>query len=234
MRLNRYIARSGIASRRNCDDGIRNGMVTVNGSLAMNPAYRIKTGDTILWDGSAVTLPDLFIAAMNKPSGYETTMDSNSPRPVSLLSRGMPHGSAPVGRLDIKTGGILLWSNDGELVHRLSHPRWKVEREYLIKTAKPVSNEQTERIRKGAFIQPRVFSKPKSVKQTGRTEIAVVLKTGRNREVRRLASVCHIPLIGLERIRYGSTTVHGIERGAWRELTPEEGKGLCSLVGLNR
>ena len=234
MRLNRYIARSGIASRRNCDDGILNGMVTVNGKLAMNPAYRIKTGDTILWDGSAVTLPVLFIAAMNKPSGYETTMDANSPRPVSLLSRGMPEASAPVGRLDIKTGGILLWSNDGELVHRLSHPRWKVEREYLIKTAKPVNPEQVESLRKGAFIQPRVFSRPQSVKQTGKTEISLVLKTGRNREVRRLAAVCRVPLIGLERTRYGTISVSGIDRGTWRELTVEEGRELCSLVGLNR
>lgn len=234
MRLNRYIARSGIASRRNCDEGIRTGMVTVNGKLTMNPAYRIKAGDTVLWDGSAVTLPGLFIAAMNKPSGYETTMDPKSARPVSKLSRGMPEASAPVGRLDIKTGGILLWSNDGELVHRLSHPRWKVEREYLIKTAKPVGPEQVERLRKGGFIQPRVYSKPMSARQTGRTEIALILKTGRNREVRRLAAVCGIPLIGLERTRYGNVTVNGIERGAWRELTEKEAEGLCSLVGLKR
>lgn len=234
MRLNRYIARSGIASRRHCDQGIQNGMVTVNGSLTVNPAYRIKAGDTIMWDGTAVTLPELFIAAMNKPSGYETTMDRSSARPVTLLSRGMPDGTAPVGRLDIKTGGLLLWSNDGELVHRLSHPRWKVEREYVIVTGKPVTPEQLEGLKKGGFIEPRVYSKPLSVKQCGKKKISVVLKTGRNREVRRLASISRIPLIGLERIRYGTMDIDGIERGTWRELTGEEGLKLCSLVNLKR
>ena len=234
MRLNRYIARSGVASRRHCDQGIQNGMVTVNGVLTVNPGYRIKTGDTILWDGAAVTLPKLFIAAMNKPAGYETTMDPNSPRPISLLSGGMPEGSAPVGRLDIKTGGILLWSNDGELVYRLSHPRWKVEREYTIVTAGPVTPEQTDHLKKGGFIEPGAYSKPVSVKKTGRTGISLVLRTGRNREVRRLASRCKIPRIGLERTRYGNVTVTGIERGTWRELTEEEGRDLCKIVRLKR
>lgn len=234
MRLNRYIARSGIASRRNCDDGIQNGMVTVNGNLEVNPAYRIKTGDAILWDGAAVSLPELFIAAMNKPSGYETTMDQSSSRPVTLLSRGMPDGAAPVGRLDIKTGGLLLWSNDGELVHRLSHPKWKVQREYVIVTAKPVTPLQLAALRKGSFIQPQVYSKPVSVKLAGQKKISLVLRSGRNREVRRLAAVCRIPLIGLERVRYGTIDLEGIQRGTWRILTDEESRGLCSLVKLSR
>ena len=234
MRLNRFVARSGIASRRNCDSGIRNGMVTVNGRLVVNPAEKISEGDIVLWDGAAVTLPDIFVAAMNKPSGYETTMNESASRPVSQLSVGMPRGAAPVGRLDIRTGGLLLWSNDGELVYRLTHPKWRIEREYALILAKPPDREAVEKMRKGVYIAPREFSKPKSVEKTGLKSLSVVLTTGRNREVRRLSKFSGIPLIGLERTRFGPISLTDIERGKWRVLTPEEVALLCKAVRLNR
>lgn len=234
MRLNRYIARSGKASRRKCEEDIQNGMVTVNGKLVTSPGVTVSAGDIVLWDGAAITLPDLFVAAMNKPSGYETTMDTDSTRPVTLLSHGMPDGSAPVGRLDIRTGGLLLWSNDGELIYRLTHPKWKIEREYSLVLATGVSREMIERLTKGCFIEPRVYSKPLTVKQTGAKKLSLVLQTGRNREVRRLAKVCGVPLIGLERVRYGSVHLEELERGSWRPLSSQEIEALCKLVKLQR
>lgn len=234
MRLNRFIARSGIASRRNCDTGIKNGMVTVNGRLITNPAEKISTGDLVLWDGASVTLPDLFVAVMNKPSGYETTMNESAARPVSQLSVGMPRGAAPVGRLDIRTGGLLLWSNDGELVYRLTHPKWRVEREYSLILAKPAEREAIEKMRKGVYIAPREFSKPKSVEKTGTKTLSVILTTGRNREVRRLSKFSGIPLIGLERIRFGPIKLEDLERGKWRILNQEEMSSLCKIVRLDR
>lgn len=234
MRLNRFIARSGISSRRNCDTGIKNGMVTVNGRLITNPAERISRGDLVLWDGASVTLPELFAAVMNKPAGFETTMNESANRPVSQLSVGMPRGSAPVGRLDIRTGGLLLWSNDGELVYRLTHPKWRIEREYSLILAKPPEREAVEKMRKGVYIAPREFSKPKSVEKTGPKTLSVVLTTGRNREVRRLSKFSGIPLIGLERIRYGPIRLDDVERGKWRALNGEEIASLCRAVRLNR
>ncbi len=234
MRLNRYIARSGIASRRNCDKGIKNGMVTINGRLVTNPAERISTGDLVLWDGASITLPELFVAVMNKPSGYETTMDEKANRPISQLSVGMPRGAAPVGRLDIRTGGLILWSNDGELVYRLTHPKWRVEREYSLILAKPPEKEAIEKMRKGVYIAPREFSKPKSVEKTGTKTLSVVLTTGRNREVRRLSKFSGIPLIGLERIRFGPIQLEDLDRGKWRILDSDEISSLCKLVRLNR
>ncbi|MCK5785526.1 MAG: rRNA pseudouridine synthase [Candidatus Sabulitectum sp.] len=234
MRLNRFIARSGIASRRNCDTGIKNGMVTVNGRLVINPAEKISQGDLVLWDGSSVTLPDMFVAVMNKPSGYETTMNESASRPVSQLSVGMPRGAAPVGRLDIRTGGLLLWSNDGELVYRLTHPKWKIEREYSLILAKPPERDAIEKMRKGVYIAPGEFSKPRSVERTGAKTLSVVLTTGRNREVRRLSKFSGIPLIGLERIRFGPVLLEDLERGKWKTLDPEEIASLCKAVRLNR
>ncbi len=234
MRLNRFIARSGIASRRNCDTGIKNGMVTINGRLVTNPAEKISEGDLVLWDSTSVTLPEIFVAVMNKPSGYETTMNESAARPISQLSVGMPRGAAPVGRLDIRTGGLLLWSNDGELVYRLTHPKWRVEREYSLILAKPPEREAIEKMRKGVYIAPREFSKPKSVEKTGAKTLNVVLTTGRNREVRRLSKFSGIPLIGLERVRFGPIGLEDVERGKWRVLTPEEVASLCKIVRLDR
>jgi 23S rRNA pseudouridine2605 synthase len=234
MRLNRYIARSGIDSRRSCDEGIRNGMVTINGRLVVNPAHKVSEGDSVLWDGASVGLPEIFVAVMNKPAGYETTMDEGAARPVSQLSVGMPRGATPVGRLDIRTGGLLLWSNDGELVYRLTHPRWKIQREYSLVLAKPVEKESLEKMRNGCFIAPGQFSKPVSVEKTGSKTLKVILITGRNREVRRLAKNTGVPLIGLERVRFGPILLDNLERGKWRELNREEVATLCTAVKLNR
>ncbi len=235
MRLNRYLARAGIASRRNCDHGVQSGMVTVNGSLVTDPSNKLSAGDIVLWDGTAVTLPEMFIAIMNKPSGYETTMEEKkSSRPVTLLSGGMPRGCTPVGRLDVRTGGLLLWTNHGELVYRLTHPKWRIEREYRIITPVPVTPDMLKRLTKGGYIQPGVYSKPAVVARAGQKAISVVLKTGRNREVRKLSKACGVPMAGLERTRYGNIRLEeSLERGSWRELTPEETRGLLKLVRLD-
>lgn len=233
MRLNRYIARSGTASRRKCDEGVQNGMVTVNGVLVTDPSLKIKEGDTVLWDGSAVTPPDVFTAVMNKPSGYETTMNEKNARPVTLLTGGMPAGVTPVGRLDVRTGGVLLWSNMGELVYRLTHPKWRIEREYSIISAIPVTLDIVRRLKKGSYIEPRVFSKPASVVKTGQKTVNIVLKTGRNREVRKLVKACGVPMAGLERVRYGSVSLDDLPRGEWRELTADESRTLSKLVKLD-
>lgn len=234
MKLCRYLARAGVASRRRCEEEVSQGMITVNGILVTNPAARISAGDTVLRDGSAVVVPDLFAAVMNKPVGYETTMSPDASRPVSILSSGMPRGVSPVGRLDVRTGGLLLWSNDGELVYRLSHPRWKVEREYTLLSAVPLTREVISRLARGAFIEPGAFSKPLSVKRTGERSLSLVLTTGRNREVRRLSAICGLKLSGLERVRYGPVNLTGLERGSWRQLTDQEAAALCGLVRLKR
>lgn len=232
MRLNRYLSRCGAGSRRHCDEHVTQGMVTVNGMLVTDPSRRLKAGERVLMDGAAVTVPELFAAVMNKPSGYETTMAESSRRPVTLLSGGMPAGAAPVGRLDIKTGGLLLWSNHGELIYRLTHPKWKVEREYVLVALRPVTPEDLKKLERGGYIQPGVRSKPLSVKRTGKNTVSLILSTGRNREVRRLASICGVPLAGLERIRYGNVELGNLERGSWRELTADETEGLYRQVGL--
>jgi 23S rRNA pseudouridine2605 synthase len=234
MRLNRFLARAGRGARRSVEDDVRAGMVTVNGVVVRNPAVRVTAGDLVRFDGARVTLPDVFLAAMNKPAGVETTMDPDAPRGVHTLSRGMPPGTAPVGRLDVRTGGLLLWSNDGDLTYRLTHPRWAVEREYILLFHEPPDFRALERLRKGSFIAPGQFSRPLSVARAGGDErLRLVIATGRNREVRRLCAACGVNLSGLERIRYGPVSLKDIPRGTWRPLTRAETDGLYRAAGLD-
>lgn len=234
MRLNRFLARAGLGARRSVEEGIREGLVTINGVVARNPAVRVAPGDSVRWDGSRVVIPPVFVAAMNKPVGIQTTMNPEEARGVHVLAGGMPSGVLPVGRLDVRTGGLLLWSNDGDLTYRLTHPKWGIEREYLLLLHVQADPRAIEKLRKGSFIAQGQFSKPLSVMRGGGdSRLKLVLTTGRNREVRRLATICGIQLSGLERVRYGPVHLRDIPRGKWRKLTAGEIAELYRLVGLD-
>jgi len=232
-RLNRYLARSGIASRRKSDDLIQQGKVSVNGKTVTVPGFRVSDGDRVMYMGRKVLLKPFMTAALNKPHGFETTLSPDSKRSILSLIKGLPDGTVPVGRLDINTGGLLLLSNDGELVNRLTHPSWEVEREYRIFLSNPPGPAVLKSLRKGASIGPGEFSKPLSVKSSGKKSVNVVLHTGRNREVRRLAEACGIKIEGLERVRYGPITLQRIKRSEWRLLTDDELRLLKRTVKLD-
>ncbi len=234
MRLNRFLARAGTASRRKSDDLIRRGLVRVNGIPVTEPGFRVGINDRVTFRNKVIKLPPQVTAVLNKPVGYETTFAVGGKiRTVAELMVGMPPGVVPVGRLDVNTGGLLLLSNDGELVNRLTHPSWGVERKYVIRLASPPTREELLRMRKGAEIAPGEFSKPISVRRTGDRTIAVVLSTGRHREVRRLCSACGIRVFSLERTRYGPITLSGVKRGAYRILDRLELAALRKSAGLD-
>jgi len=234
IRLNRFLARAGKGSRRTCDGFIFDGFVSVNGTVVRNPAHRLETGDRVRYLGETVRTPALFIAVLNKPVGYETTMgERRGVRTVTELLGGIPQGAAPVGRLDLRTGGLLLFSNDGDIIHRLTHPKWKIEREYMLILSRAPSEKALERLRKGVTIEPGVFSRPEDIVICGRQKIRFVLTTGRNHEVRKLAKACRLYLSGLERIRYGPVKIGSLKRGSWRFLTESERNELRKAVGLN-
>lgn len=234
IRLNRYLARAGIASRRRSDLLIQQGNVRVNGVTVTVPGYRVMEGDRVTFRDEPVEEQPLRTAILNKPLGYETTMAEGGVRSVAELMDGLPPGTVPAGRLDVNTGGLLLLSNDGELVNRLTHPSWEVEREYTAVLAAPPTPEQLSRLRKGARIGPGEYSRPDSVERSGPGSVSIVLHTGRNREVRRLLEVCGIEIRGLERVRYGPLTISGIQRGRYRILSREELRALGETVGLVR
>ncbi len=232
FRLNRYLARSGIAARRKCDELIQNGLVSVNSEIITIPGFKVSPADRVMCHGRRVKPLAFVTAVLNKPCGYETTLSPGTERSILQLIKGLPPGTVPVGRLDINTGGLLLLSNDGELVHRLTHPSWQVEREYRLLLKVPPSPETIKKLRKGTYLGRGEFSNPVSVKITGSKNINIVLHTGRNKEVRRLAEKSRLDLSRLERIRYGPVTLNGLERGSWRILRAEELKKLKAAVDL--
>ena len=231
-RLNRYLARSGVASRRKSDLLIQDGRVSVNGEIITVPGFRVSEVDEVTYQGHPVKLRTHITAVLNKPHGFETTLSPDSKRSILRLISGLPRGTVPVGRLDINTGGLLLLSNDGELVNRLTHPSWKVDREYRICLKSPPGPSTARSLKKGASIGPGEYSKPLAVRISGRNSVNIVLRTGRNREVRRLVEACNLQIEGLERVRYGSITLKGIERGEWRLLDEDELETLMKSVRL--
>ncbi|MCD4776691.1 MAG: rRNA pseudouridine synthase [Candidatus Aegiribacteria sp.] len=233
-RLNRFLARSGIASRRKSDLLIQGGKVSVNGKIVTVPGFRVSNEDKVMYRGQTVKLQPFRTAALNKPHGFETTLSPDSKRSILKLIKGLPSGTVPVGRLDINTGGLLILSNDGELVNRLTHPSWEVEREYRIFLKNTPNSSVFRSLRRGASIGSGEFSKPLSVEPSGKKSVNLVLRTGRNREVRRLFEACDIQFEGLERVRYGPVTLKGIERGEWRLLVDDELKTLMKAVKLVR
>lgn len=232
-RLNRYLARAGIASRRKSDLLIQEGRISVNGEIITAPGFRVSNMDKVIYQGHQVKLQPCRTAVLNKPHGYETTLSPDSKRSILKLINGLPPGTVPVGRLDINTGGLLLLSNDGELVNRLTHPAWEVEREYRVFLKNPPGPSTVRSLKKGASIGPGEFSKPLAVKLSGKRSVNIVLRTGRNHEVRRLVEAYNLQLEGLERVRYGSVTLKGTKRGEWRLLNDDELKALMKIVRLD-
>ena len=233
VRLNRYLARAGIASRRECDRLIAGGMVSVNGRTVTSPGTRVLPSDSVSCFGETVKPLKPVTAVLNKPLGYETTMVQGPRRSIADLIQGLPKGTVPIGRLDVNTGGLLLLSGDGVLVHRLMHPSWEVEREYRLILDVEATAEVVRRFTEGAYIGRGERSVPRSVRRSGARSIDIVIATGRNKEVRRLAEACSVSLSRLERIRYGTIVLDGLARGSWRELSGRELKGLHELVRMD-
>ena len=232
-RLNRFLARAGAASRRKSARLIMEGKVSVNGRVVESPGVRVTEEDRVELNGKPVELQPLTTAVLNKPLGYETTMVRGRLPAVVELMDGLPPGTVPVGRLDVNTGGLLLLSNEGRLVNRLTHPSWEVEREYIVSSRRNLTEKQLKSLAKGADIGSGDFSRPRKVKRTAPDMFSLTLHTGRNREVRRLCKACGIPLKELERVRYGPVVMRDLKRGSWRVLDEKELFELRKTVSLN-
>jgi len=232
-RLDSYLSRAGVDSRRDCSENVRQGLCAVNGRVVRDPSHRLSKGDSVSYMGQGVTIPPPFVALLNKPVGYETTMAARKDRrTVAQLMQGMPRGCRPCGRLDVKTGGLLLCTNDGELLHRLSHPRWGVTREYRLGLRRKPPGGAIESMRKGLRIGRGEVCKPLSVERTGARELTMVLDRGRYHEVRRLVKAAGLGLRFLERTAYGPVRLQGVKRGAWKPLGGDVLAELYREVGL--
>ena len=234
MRLNAYLARSGIASRRRADELIRDGRVRVNGERGeLNTV--IGARDVVEVDGQRVERQPLAYVLLNKPTGVVTTASDPQGRPtvVDLVEHEVR--VVPVGRLDVDTSGALLLTNDGGLAHRLAHPRYGVPKVYDVDVEGSPSPDELDALRKGVKLEDGVTA-PADVRIVRRgsrlSRLELTLHEGRNRQVRRMCEAVGHPVLSLHRRRYARLRLVGLDPGEWRELTAEEVAGLRSLVGL--
>jgi 23S rRNA pseudouridine2605 synthase len=220
MRLNAYLARSGVASRRKADELIKAGRVTVNGEPGQLNTF-VAAHDHVAVDGEPVAKQRLAYVLLHKPTGVVTTaVDPQGRRTVTDLVR---HESrvAPVGRLDFDTTGALLLTNDGELAHRLAHPRYGVEKVYEADVAGLPGDDALRRLREGVELDDGVTAPARARLLTPR-RVELILHEGRNRQVKRMLEAVGHEVRRLHRSRYAGLTVERLAPGEWRELTREE------------
>ena len=225
MRLNAYLARAGVASRRGSDDLIKAGRVRVNDLPGELNTY-VHSGDRVEVDGEEVTLQGLRYVLLNKPAGTVTTARDPQGRPtVVQLVEDIPERVVPVGRLDADTTGALLLTNDGPLAHRLAHPRYGVEKVYEADVEGEPDDAALEQLAAGVELDDGLTA-PANVRRLGPAKLELTLHEGRKHQVKRMCEAVGHPVLRLHRSRYADLTVEGLEPGAWRELEPSEVKRL--------
>ena len=220
MRLNAYLARAGIASRRKADELIKAGRVTVNGEPGQLNTF-VESRDVVEVDGRRVEKQPLTYLLLHKPAGTVTTAhDPQGRRTVVELVPPEPR-VVPVGRLDADTTGALLLTNDGELAHRLAHPRYGVEKTYLVDVAGEPNDAALRRLEAGVELDDGPTA-PARVVRLAKSRLELTIHEGRNRQVRRMLEAVGHPVQALHRSGYAGLTVEGLEPGTWRELEPSE------------
>jgi pseudouridine synthase len=233
VRLNAFLARAGVASRRRADELIRGGRVRVNGQLGeLNTVVHAR--DVVEVDGKRVERQPLTYVLLNKPRGVVTTASDPQGRPtvVELVDHAVR--VVPVGRLDADTSGALLLTNDGPLAHRLAHPRYGVPKVYDVDVEGSPSPVEIESLRRGVELEDGRTA-PAGVRIVRRgsrlSRLELTLHEGRKHQVKRMCEAVGLPVQSLHRRRYAGLRLIGLEPGEWRELTPEEVRSLRELAG---
>lgn len=221
MRLAKYLAHGGVASRRKAELIISKGRVTVAGEVVTDPARDVGEGDDVRVDGSPVGAEALEVWAVNKPAGVVSTAREPGSRPAVVELVDSNARLYPVGRLDADSTGLLLLTNDGELANRLTHPRFGVAKTYLARLGKPPTDRDLDRLRKGVELEDGRTA-PVEVNRVSRQEIEIVLREGRNRQVRRMVEAVGNRVVALRRIRFGSLALGRLAKGGSRRLNERE------------
>jgi 23S rRNA pseudouridine2605 synthase len=221
VRLAKFLAHGGVASRRRAEEIIAKGLVTVGGEVVTDPARDVDAGDDVRVNGAAVAAEVREVWAVNKPVGVvSTAREPGSRTPVVDLVETEAR-LYPVGRLDADSSGLLLLTNDGELANRLTHPRYEVPKTYVARLRKPIADGELERLRGGVELEDGPTA-PAQVKRRGAREVEIVLREGRNRQVRRMLEVVGNEVVALRRVGFGPLRLGGLKDGASRRLSEDE------------
>ena len=224
VRLNAYLARAGVASRRGAEELIRGGRVRVNGELAGLATF-VAPEDTVELDGELLTPEPLAYVLLHKPPGVVTTARDPQGRPTVVGLVGHEQRVVPVGRLDADTTGALLLTNDGPLAHRLAHPRYGVRKVYEADVEADPDDDAVRRLAEGVELEDGLTA-PAEAKRIGPGRIELVLHEGRKHQVKRMCEAVGHTVRRLHRPEYAGLRVDDLAPGAWRELTADEVSAL--------
>jgi len=226
IRLNKFIANSGLCSRRQADELIRSGEITVNQQKVTELGTKVKSTDEVRYKGKLLQNERPVYILLNKPKDYVTTVkDKNARKTVMDLVKGAcPQRIYPVGRLDRNTTGVLLLTNDGELAKRLIHPHYKKKKVYHVVLDKPVTKTHLEQIAEGVELEDDVVAADavSYVDPEDKTQIGIEIHTGQNRVIRRIFETLGYKIKKLDRVYFAGLTKKNLKRGRWRFLTQKE------------
>jgi len=227
VRLNKFIANAGICSRREADVLIQSGVVEVNGKPVTEMGYRIKPGDEVKYDGSLIQTEKKRYVLLNKPKDFITTMDDPMGRRtvLQLVKGACKERIYPVGRLDRNTTGVLLFTNDGDLAKKLTHPRYEVKKIYHVELDRPIDVDQIKALHEGITLDDGDFvkvDKAEIIVDTRSREVGVEIHSGKNRVVRRIFEAINYKVVRLDRVKFAGLTKKDLPRGTWRHLTSQE------------
>jgi 23S rRNA pseudouridine2605 synthase len=222
VRLNRFLALAGLSSRRGAEEYIRHGRVTVNGQLSTNLATQVAPSDQVKVDGQIVRTQEFVYLLLNKPADYLTTRSDERSRKTiyDLLPADLPN-LAHVGRLDKESEGLLLLTNDGDLAFRITHPKFKLEKEYLVTLDREIEAEDSAKTKKGVYLAEG-RARFEAIAKVNPRQVRVVLTQGMKRQVRRVFAALGYKVRRLQRVRIGPLTDLGLRSGQVRFLSRQE------------
>ena len=228
MRINKYIAEAGIASRRKADELIRQGKVKINGAVLTQPGYDVQDGDEVVVCGQPVRHAEQnkVYYMLNKPAGFITSVHDDKGRPTVMdLMQEVEERIYPVGRLDFQTSGLLFLTNDGDFAYHLTHPKHEVGKTYVLRAEGSLSHRQLQLLRNGVNIggfktSPAHVRVLKCNKHS--TVLEMTIHEGKNRQIRRMLEAVGSHVLELERIAYGNIVLGHLKPGRFRRLSPSE------------
>jgi 23S rRNA pseudouridine2605 synthase len=218
VRLAKYLAHAGVASRRKAEVIIGKGLVSVGGEVVTDPARDVSDADDVRINGDPVGGAEAReVWAVNKPAGVVSTAREPGTRPAVVSLVDSPARLYPVGRLDADSTGLLLLTNDGDLANRLTHPRYEVPKTYIARLGAPPDERQLRRLREGVELEDGPTA-PIAIERRGPREIEIVLREGRNRQVRRMVEAVGNRVVALRRVGFGSLRLGSLAEGGARRL----------------
>jgi len=238
MRLNKYIASCGLCSRRKADELIENGLVFVNGQKVLELGFSVTSKDKVVVSGQILTPQKFEYYRFYKPSGYITTCDDDKGRKTiyDILPDTM-RKLKPVGRLDKDSTGLIILTNDGELINELTHPSVKIPKNYYVIVSGKVNLNELQQLKKGMEIEPHkmAYADAEILEYKQKTTaLSVTLYQGLNRQIRKMFDILGYPVISLKRVRHATITLEGLKRGEFKVIKPSqirELKGFLKKAG---